>query len=33
MKISKLSKKKNKNSDKVLSDKAFNVANNPKYDE
>ena len=26
-------KKKKKNSDKVLRDKAFNVANNPKYDE
>ena len=33
MKISKFSKKKKKNSDKVLRYKAFNVANTPKYDE
>ena len=28
-----LAKKKKKNSDKVIRDKAFNVANTPKYDE
>ena len=29
----KIQQKKKKNSDKVLRDKAFNVANTPKYDE